>query len=74
MLTTSTQSSILDLSKEVMMLKNKFNTSIDADILQAFKDKCKEDNLPISIVLERFMQGYVEGKFTFIMKYSDNGK
>ena len=56
------------------MLKNKFNTSIDADILQAFKDKCKEDNLPISIVLERFMQGYVEGKLTFIMKYSDNGK
>ena len=56
------------------MLKNKFNTSIDADILQAFKDKCKEDNLPISIVLERFMQGYVEGKFIFIMKYSDNGK
>ena len=56
------------------MLKNKFNTSIDADILQAFKDKCKEDNLPISIVLERFMQGYVEGKFTFTMKYSDSGK
>ena len=74
MLTTSTQSSILDLSKEVMMLKNKFNTSIDADILQAFKDKCKEDNITISIVLETFMQGYVEGKFTFTMKYSDNGK
>ena len=42
MLTTSTQSSILDLSKEVMMLKNKFNTSIDADILQAFKTNAKK--------------------------------
>lgn len=56
------------------MLKNKFNTSIDADILQQFKDKCREENLPISIVLERFMKGYVDGDFTFTMKYSGNGK
>lgn len=57
------------------MLKNKFNTSIDAEILQNFKDKCKADNLPVSIVLERFMQGYVEGKFIFTMEYSaNNGK
>ena len=57
-----------------MMLKNKFNTSIDADILQAFKDKCKEDNLPISIVLERFMQGYIDEDFKLEMKYFHNGK
>ena len=56
------------------MLKNKFNTSIDADILQAFKDKCKEDNLPISIVLERFMQGYINEDFKLEMKYFHNGK
>ena len=58
------------------MLKNKFNTSIDADILQSFKDKCKEDNIPINLVLEMFMQGYAEGKFTFVMemRYADNGK
>lgn len=57
------------------MLRNKFNTSIDAEILQKFKEKCKEDNLPISIVLERFMQGYIEGKFKFTMEYSaNNGK
>ena len=74
MLTTSTQSSILDSSKEVMMLKNKFNTSIDADILQASKDRCKEDNLPISIVLERFMQGYIDEDFKLEMKYFHNGK
>ena len=55
-------------------MKKAFNTSIDEEILEQFRAKCKEDNLPISIVLERFMQGYVEGKFTFTMKYSDNGK
>lgn len=51
-------------------MKKAFNTSIDTDILQNFKDKCKADNLPINIVLERFMQGYVEGKFIMKMEYS----
>lgn len=56
-------------------MKKAFNTSIDAEILQRFKDKCKEENLPINIVLEKFMKGYVEDKFTFTMEYSaNNGK
>lgn len=56
-------------------MRKAFNTSIDTEILQKFKDKCKEENIPINIVLERFMQGYVEGKFTFTMEYSaNNGK
>lgn len=53
-------------------MKKAFNTSIDADVLQSFRDKCKKENLPINIVLERFMQGYVEGRFVFKMEYSDN--
>lgn len=53
-------------------MRKAFNTSIDTEILQKFKDKCKEESLPINIVLERFMQGYVEGKFTFTMEYSAN--
>ena len=55
-------------------MKKAFNTSIDEEILQKFKDRCKEDNLPINIVLEKFMLGYVDGDFTFKMKYSENGK
>lgn len=55
-------------------MKKAFNTSIDEGILQDFKDKCKDDNLPINIVLENFMKGYVQGDFTFTMKYSENGK
>ena len=52
-------------------MRKAFNTSIDTEILQKFK----EESLPINIVLERFMQGYVEGKFTFTMEYSaNNGK
>ena len=30
-------------------MKKAFNTSIDADVLQSFRDKCKEENLPINI-------------------------
>ena len=56
-------------------MRTKFNTSIDSEILQKFKDKCKEDKLPVSVVLERFMKGYIEDKFVLGMMWSDsNGK
>jgi len=45
-------------------MKKAFNTSIDEEILQQFKEKCKEEKMPINIVLERFMQGYINGEFT----------
>lgn len=48
--------------------------TISEEILEQFKAKCKEDKLPINIVLERFMQGYVAGNFKMEMQYSDNGK
>ena len=53
-------------------MRTKFNTSIDSEILQKFKDKCKEDKLPVSVVLERFMKGYIEDKFVLGMMWSDN--
>ena len=55
-------------------MKKAFNTSIDEEILQQFKEKCKEEKLPINIVLERFMQGYINGEFKLGMKYFHNGK
>lgn len=56
----------------MLWLRTKFNTSIDSEILQKFKDKCKEDKLPVSVVLERFMKGYIEDKFVLGMMWSDN--
>lgn len=55
-------------------MKKAFNTSIDEEILQQFKEKCKEEKLPINIVLEKFMQGYINGEFKLEMKYFHNGK
>ena len=55
-------------------MRKAFNTSIDTEILQKFKDKCKEESLPINIVLERFMQGYTNEDFKLEMKYFHNGK
>lgn len=55
-------------------MKKAFNTSIDMEILEQFKEKCKEEKLPINIVLERFMQGYVSGNFKLEMQYFQNGK
>lgn len=62
----------MTISKEVDTMKKAFNTSIDEEILQKFRDKCKEENFPINIVLEKFMEGYIEGRFNFRMEYSDN--
>lgn len=72
MLTLSTSWNIMTISKEVDTMKKAFNTSIDEEILQKFRDKCKEENFPINIVLEKFMEGYIEGRFNFRMEYSDN--
>lgn len=55
-------------------MKKAFNTSIDTEILEKFKEKCKEEKLPINVVLERFMQGYVSGNFKLEMQYFSNGK
>lgn len=55
-------------------MRKAFNTSIDAKILEKFKEKCKAENIPINIILEKFMQGYIEDDFKLEMKYFQNGK
>ena len=55
-------------------MKKAFNTSIDEEILEQFKEKCREEKLPINIVLEKFMQGYIKGDFKLEMQYFQNGK
>ena len=55
-------------------MRDKFNTSIDSEILQQFKNKCKEDGFPVSFVLENFMRGYIDEKFKLKMEYSKDGK
>lgn len=55
-------------------MKKAFNTSIDEEILNNFKEKCKEEKFPINIVLERFMKGYVDGNFKLEMQYFHDGK
>lgn len=55
-------------------MKKAFNTSINEEILEQFKEKCKNDKLPINIVLEKFMQGYINGDFKLEMQYFQNGK
>lgn len=55
-------------------MRKAFNTSIDTEILEKFKEKCKAENIPINIILEKFMQGYIEDDFKLEMKYFQNGK
>ena len=55
-------------------MKKAFNTSIDEEILEQFRAKCKEEKLPINVVLERCMQGYINEDFKMEMKYFHNGK
>ena len=74
MLTVATYRCIVTISKEVSIMKKAFNTSIDAEILEQFKEKCKAEKLPINIVLERFMQGYINEDFKLEMKYFHSGK
>lgn len=64
----------ITISKEVSDMKKAFNTSIDEEILEQFREKCKEQKIPINVVLERFMQGYIDEDFKLEMKYFHNGK
>lgn len=79
MLIKSIKSCIITTSERGDMLKRlkkAFNTSIDEVVLENFKAKCKEEGLPINIILEKFMNDYAEGKFSFMMQmqYLDNEK
>lgn len=49
-------------------MRKAFNTSIEEDIQNAFKEKCKLENIPMNKVLEMFMEGYINSKFVIEMK------
>lgn len=49
-------------------MRKAFNTSIEEEIANTFKEKCKQDNIPMNKVLEMFMEGYNNNIFTIEMK------
>ena len=55
-------------------MRKAFNTSVDEEVLEQFKEKCKAEKIPFNIILERFMQGYIQGNFKLEMQYFTNGK
>lgn len=40
-----------------------FNTSIRVETFTAFRDYCNDLGCPMNMILEAFMDGFVEGKF-----------
>lgn len=45
--------------------RSMLNTTIDSDVLNNFRDYCKNINCPMNMVLETFMQQFYEGQFSF---------
>ena len=42
-----------------------FNTTINEEIANSFRDYCKTINAPMNMVLEVFMTQFTAGEFTF---------
>lgn len=40
-----------------------FNTTINKEVFDSFKDYCKEMGYPMNVLLEIFMQQYIKGRF-----------
>lgn len=60
-----------DTSK-VEMSKKKISTPVDAHVLDCFKEKCKNDNITMSKVLELFMKHYIDGDFVLVFRKNNN--
>lgn len=54
------------------MSKKKVSTPVDACILDSFKEKCKNDNITMSKVLELFMKHYIDGDFILVFRKNDD--
>lgn len=48
------------------------NTTISEDVLNSFRESCKIINVPMSVVIETFMDQFAQGQFIF--KLSKNKK
>ena len=46
------------------------NTTINEDVMNTFRDYCKDINCPMNMVLETFMQQFSEGQFSFKLSKS----
>ena len=40
-----------------------FNTTVDANALNKFRDYCKKMNCPMNTVVQAFMEAFADGKF-----------
>lgn len=60
-----------DTSKAEMS-KKKISTPVDARVLDCFKEKCKNDNITMSKVLELFMKHYIDGDFVLVFRKNNN--
>lgn len=51
------------LTLEYNKNKCQFSTPIQADVVDKFKEKCKENQTPMNVVIETFMRQYAAGEF-----------
>jgi hypothetical protein len=48
------------------------NTTINEEVLAAFKDTCKESGINMNIIIETFMKQFADGEFTLKFGKSNN--
>ena len=48
--------------------KVNFNTTIDQELHDAFREKCKENRIPVNEAIESFMKKYNEGGFQICLR------
>lgn len=41
-----------------------FNTTINKEVLDSFREYCKDINCPMNLALEIFMKQFIEGQFS----------
>lgn len=52
------------ISNDISKLKSSaLNTTINAEVLAAFRLKCKQQGVPMNTILEAFMRQYIKGGF-----------
>lgn len=58
-----------------MIYKSKisFSTTIDKQVAQKFRAKCKQDGVNMSAILQAYMEKYNEGKVKIRFSKTENG-
>lgn len=60
-------------SNETKKTKSNLITTIDTELLQSFKDKCKSTNLQMNTILSSFMEQFVNDELVMEAKWTDSG-